>query len=86
MDTDTDQIDYLQWLRTGMERGWVSEPWCHSHDEPPMTPEEGEAVGEGFDVCVFALRVWAHDPVITDDEETPTNVVSLFRATSVPDE
>ena len=29
------------WLQIGIDKGWVTEPFCHTHDgDPHMTPEE----------------------------------------------
>lgn len=54
-----DEVDeFLTWMRSGRDRGWVSEIVCNTHSGLPSTEEEDEQWDEGYDPCVFAVRVW----------------------------
>lgn len=45
------------WLRYGMEQGWVGPPVCATHDGLPMTDEEDEAFLE-HDPCISVVRLY----------------------------
>lgn len=49
---------FWNWLRYGIDRGWVSEPACDTHDGTPMTPEEELEWEDGLDPCVHVVRLW----------------------------
>ena len=49
---------YQEWLATGIEKGWISDAYCTTHDAPPLSEEEDKAFSEDEDPCIFALRVW----------------------------
>ena len=50
--------DFWEWHKHGMDKGWVSEVYCGTHDGPPMTDEEMEAWDDGEDPCMFEMRMW----------------------------
>lgn len=50
--------DFEEWLNFGVEKGWVSDIFCNTHDGGPMTDEEDEAWSNGEDPCTFHIRVW----------------------------
>lgn len=54
-------LDFDDWLRLGVEAGWVTPQFCMTHDGSPATVEEAtlESVDdpEAYDRCRFALRV-----------------------------
>lgn len=47
-----------EWLELGVEKGWVSQPFCGTHDVAPMTPEEEAEFEEGYDPCSALVRLW----------------------------
>lgn len=55
-----DVIDFYDWLQQGVQKGWVSVPYCETHEGAPMTDYEMEQWDEGHDPCIFSIRIW-HD-------------------------
>lgn len=53
--------DVYEWLKYGIERGFCSDPVCHTHDGVPYTDDEDEEWNEGFDPCVPAVRLYEQD-------------------------
>jgi hypothetical protein len=46
------------WLNQGIEEGWVTEPFCNTHDIDPAMGEEEQAEWEaGGDPCQHVLRI-----------------------------
>lgn len=47
------------WLRMGMRMGWVSKPYCATHDGnyEYMTEEEREEWDEGNDPCHVTVSI-----------------------------
>lgn len=54
----SDDVKFPDWLEYGINRGWVSQICCATHDGVPGTPEEEEIWEAGHDPCVPALRIW----------------------------
>ena len=53
---DLDSID--TWLAIGIKNGWVTEPFCNTHDvDPGMTEEEQQEWENGFDPCQPVVRI-----------------------------
>lgn len=50
-------VDRYDWLNYGIANGWISAPFCYTHDQAPMTEAEAEEFDEGWDPCITALRV-----------------------------
>lgn len=50
--------DYIEWLRYGLVRHWVSPPACYSHDGVGFTSEEEIQFEEGGDPCIWLMRVY----------------------------
>lgn len=50
--------EFELWLNQGVERGWVSRPWCWSHDGPPLTGEEHD----DDEPCFPCVRLVGDDP------------------------
>lgn len=50
---------YEKWLITGMENGWISEPYCNTHDGgfEYMTQEEIDEWEAGGDPCCVVVRL-----------------------------
>lgn len=49
---------FVAWLNFGVSEGWVSEISCATHAGIPTTTAEDEEEEEGYDPCLFVLRVW----------------------------
>lgn len=47
-----------EWLQVGIDKGWVTEPFCYTHDgDPYMTEEEEKEWEEGGDPCAPVIKV-----------------------------
>ena len=48
------------WLTNGIERGWISDPYCHTHDGGMqyMSEEEIEEWDAGGDPCEHVIRIF----------------------------
>jgi hypothetical protein len=50
--------EYWTWLQVGIDKGWVTEPFCHTHDgDPYMTEEEMKEWDDGGDPCMPVVKV-----------------------------
>lgn len=49
-----------EWLRAGVEAGFITEPFCWTHDGPPPLDEEEFGEG-GEDWCVPGVRLLHED-------------------------
>lgn len=49
---------FWPWLKFGVRRGWCSDDCCSTHDGIPMTADEGEALLDGNDPCIYIVRLW----------------------------
>jgi len=46
------------WLARGIKRGWISEPFCNTHEgDPYMTEEEQEEWEAGGDPCQVVIKI-----------------------------
>lgn len=50
-------MTYEEWLTYGIEQGYCSKPVCNTHEGLPSTPEEDDMWEDGWDPCVFAVRL-----------------------------
>jgi hypothetical protein len=51
---------FAEWLQVGLKEGWISEPFCHTHDgDPYMTEEDEKQWEEGGDPCCHVLKLIA---------------------------
>ncbi len=62
MDLNQDEgyIDHVEveiWLKSGYDRGWISDVFCNTHDGPPLTDEEEQEWNDGGDPCSFHVKV-----------------------------
>lgn len=46
------------WLIAGIEAGYISDPFCDSHEGPPLTDDEAQDYEEGGDPCLHCVRLW----------------------------
>lgn len=72
-------IEFEDWLRQGMDAGFVGPPVCQTHDGTPTTEAEDEEFEE-YDPCLHILRLYP-------DSETKAAVEanhapSVWRATN----
>lgn len=50
--------DFLDWMAFGVSQGWITEPFCNTHDgDPYMTEEEEQEWEEGGDPCLSVVKV-----------------------------
>lgn len=55
--TQEDYTDFGNWLNIGIERKWISEPFCYTHEgDPHMTEEEAAEWEEGGDPCCYVSK------------------------------
>ena len=54
-------LTFEEWLQAGIDAGWIMEPFCHTHDGPPMTEAEVLDWDEGGDPCLYAVRLVSDD-------------------------
>jgi hypothetical protein len=46
------------WLENGIERGWVTEPFCNTHEgDPYMNEQEQQEWEEGGDPCQVVIKI-----------------------------
>lgn len=46
------------WLQVGIDKGWVTEPFCYTHDgDPYMTEEEEKEWEDGGDPCAPVIKI-----------------------------
>ena len=54
-------MNFDQWLEFGFGRGWVSAPYCGTHEGPELTKEEEQDFDTGGDPCIVEMRL-THEP------------------------
>lgn len=58
IEADVEFSEFLIWIQNGIERGWVTEPFCATHDgDPFMTEEESQQWEEGGDPCMSVVKI-----------------------------
>jgi hypothetical protein len=51
-------MDFYEWLQIGVEKKWISNPFCYTHDgDPYMSDEEQEEWDDGGDPCMPVVRL-----------------------------
>lgn len=58
LDEDLDMFTYEEWVRYGVDNGWVGSPRCIHHDGMDTTEDEESEMEEGHDPCIVMMRVW----------------------------
>lgn len=51
-------IDFNDWLKIGMDNGFVGPPVCETHDGLPTSQDEDEEFEDGADPCIHVLRLY----------------------------
>lgn len=58
LDFDTENKEFEIWFNNGIERGWITEPFCNTHEgDPYMTEEEAQEWEEGGDPCLVVVKL-----------------------------
>ena len=52
-----EDMDYSEWIRYGLEKGFCGPPVCETHDGLPMTAQEEEWFYDGEDPCIPIIRL-----------------------------
>lgn len=51
-------MEFDIWLQNGVDRGWVTPPFCNTHDGDPFMSDEEEAEWEaGNDPCQVVIKM-----------------------------
>lgn len=70
------RLDFFEWRDLGIVNGWISEPFCDTHDSGYMTEEEEVAWENGEDPCMTVFRVWE------EKIETDINQQNIFQGSN----
>jgi len=55
---DINDKEFDIWLENGIERGWVTPPFCNTHEgDPYMTQEEEDEWEAGGDPCQVVIKI-----------------------------
>jgi hypothetical protein len=55
---ESEDKEFEIWINNGIERGWITEPFCNTHDgDPYMTEEEQEGWEAGGDPCQVVFKI-----------------------------
>ena len=58
MIDEEDNLEFKIWINNGIDKGWISEPFCYTHDgDPYMTEEESQEWDDGGDPCMFVFKL-----------------------------
>jgi hypothetical protein len=50
-------LEFGIWLQNGIDKGWITEPFCYTHDgDPYMTEEEEQEWEDGGDPCAHVVK------------------------------
>lgn len=55
-------IDFETWLAYGIEHGFCSQMVRSMHDGTPMSDEEQDKFDEGWDTCIWVVRLYEQTP------------------------
>lgn len=54
-------MDRDEWYRYGLEQGFCGPSVCSTHDGLPATEEEDNEFMDGYDPCIFVIRIYEDD-------------------------
>ncbi len=53
------EVEFHDWLNLGIEKGWISPPFCNTHDgDPYMSEEEEKEWEDGGDPCLPVVKLF----------------------------
>jgi len=55
--TELDYDEFEIWLNNGIERGWITEPFCNTHDGDPYMSEEEQQEWEDGGDCQVVFKI-----------------------------
>ena len=56
-EQDIEDKEFIIWLQNGIDRGWISKPFCFTHEgDSYMTDEEAQEWEDGGDPCSFVTK------------------------------
>jgi hypothetical protein len=54
----SDIQEFQIWLQNGIDRNWITEPFCNTHEgDPYMTEEEEKEWEDGGDPCQLVIKL-----------------------------
>ena len=54
----TNELEFDIWINNGIDRGWITKPFCNTHDgDHYMTTEEAQEWDEGGDPCQVVFKI-----------------------------
>lgn len=62
-------MEFSEWMKIGIDKGWCGAPVCYTHDGLPMSQEE-EAEFEEGDPCIHIVRMYEGPEHKASVEET----------------
>lgn len=80
---------FEEWLALGIQQGWCSREWCHTHDGIPLTDFENSEFDDGGDPCIHIVRLgnerhWDHGEGLTHpDDINVAPIVNAYFQTSI---
>ena len=59
IQSEASNLDEFEiWLNNGIEREWITEPFCNTHGgDPYMSEEEAKEWEEGGDPCQVVIKI-----------------------------
>jgi hypothetical protein len=55
---ESENKEFEIWLDNGIERGWITEPFCNTHEgDPYMSEEEAQEWEKGGDPCQVVIKI-----------------------------
>lgn len=77
-------LNFSDWMKYGIEKGWCGPPVCYTHDGLPMTITEFDS--EDLDEhCIQILRMYEDDAMKKEVEEnhSPSTWRNIYKEDSV---
>lgn len=57
-EQEADYNEFEIWIQNGITRGWISPPFCNTHEgDTYMTDEEMQEWEEGGDPCQIVVKI-----------------------------
>lgn len=52
------EMAFEEWIHYGVQKKWISEPFCNTHSgDPYMTEEEEQEWEDGGDPCLHVVKL-----------------------------